>query len=118
QNGKLIIRIEDTDEKRNIEGGEQSQLKYLKWLGIDWDESIDVGGEYGPYRQSERIEIYKKYYEELLERGLAYKCYCTEEELEKEREEQRARGIVSPRYSGKCRHLTKEDQEQLEKEGR
>src|SRR5690606_26979705 len=101
QNGKLIIRIEDTDEKRNIEGGEQSQLKYLKWLGIDWDESIDVGGEYGPYRQSERIEIYKKYYEELLERGLAYKCYCTEEELEKEREEQRARGIAAPQYSGK-----------------
>ncbi|NCU17575.1 glutamate--tRNA ligase [Pallidibacillus pasinlerensis] len=118
QNGKLIIRIEDTDEKRNIEGGEQSQLKYLKWLGIDWDESIDVGGDYGPYRQSERLDIYKKYYEDLLDRGLAYKCYCTEEELEQDREAQRARGIAAPQYSGKCRHLTKEEQEKLENEGR
>jgi nondiscriminating glutamyl-tRNA synthetase len=117
QKGKFIIRIEDTDKKRNIEGGEESQLKYLKWLGIDWDESIDVGGEYGPYRQSERNHIYKKYYEDLLERGLAYKCYCTEEELEKEREEQLARGEM-PRYSGKCRHLTDEERAKLEKEGR
>ncbi|MPQ27149.1 glutamate--tRNA ligase [Bacillus paralicheniformis] len=117
QGGKFIIRIEDTDQKRNIEGGEQSQLNYLKWLGIDWDESVDVGGEYGPYRQSERNDIYKTYYEELLEKGLAYKCYCTEEELEKEREEQAARGEM-PRYSGKCRNLTKEEQEKLEAEGR
>lgn len=117
QNGKFIIRIEDTDKKRNIEGGEQSQLKYLKWLGIDWDESIDVGGEYGPYRQSERNEIYKKYFDELLEKGLAYKCYCTEEELEKEREEQIARSEM-PRYSGKCAHLTDEQREAFEKEGR
>ncbi|MEC2212465.1 glutamate--tRNA ligase [Bacillus paralicheniformis] len=117
QGGKFIIRIEDTDRKRNIEGGEQSQLNYLKWLGIDWDESVDVGGEYGPYRQSERNDIYKTYYEELLEKGLAYKCYCTEEELEKEREEQAGRGEM-PRYSGKCRNLTKEEQEKLEAEGR
>ncbi|MGG1453685.1 glutamate--tRNA ligase [Bacillus licheniformis] len=117
QGGKFIIRIEDTDRKRNIEGGEQSQLNYLKWLGIDWDESVDVGGEYGPYRQSERNDIYKTYYEELLEKGQAYKCYCTEEELEKEREEQAARGEM-PRYSGKCRNLTKEEQEKLEAEGR
>ncbi|MCY8094347.1 glutamate--tRNA ligase [Bacillus haynesii] len=117
QGGKFIIRIEDTDRKRNIEGGEQSQLNYLKWLGIDWDESVDVGGEYGPYRQSERNDIYKTYYEELLEKGLAYKCYCTEEELKKEREEQAARGEM-PRYSGKCRNLTKEEQEKLEAEGR
>lgn len=118
QNGKFIIRIEDTDQKRNIAGGEESQLKYLKWLGIDWDESVDVGGDYGPYRQSERLDIYKKYYEDLLERNLAYKCYCTEEELEQDREAQRARGIAAPQYSGKCRHLTKEEQERLEKEGR
>lgn len=117
QKGKFIIRIEDTDQKRNIAGGEESQLKYLKWLGMDWDESVDVGGEYGPYRQSERLDIYKKYYEDLLEKGLAYKCYCKEEELEKEREEQIARG-EAPRYSGKCRHLTKEDQARLEAEGR
>ncbi|MFC4803442.1 glutamate--tRNA ligase [Neobacillus sp. GCM10023253] len=115
--GKFIIRIEDTDKKRNIEGGEQSQLKYLKWLGMDWDESVDVGGEYGPYRQSERNDIYATYYKQLLENGKAYKCYCTEEELEKEREEQIARGETA-HYSGKCRHLTPEDRARLEAEGR
>jgi nondiscriminating glutamyl-tRNA synthetase len=114
--GKFIIRIEDTDKKRNIEGGEESQLKYLKWLGIDWDESVDVGGEYGPYRQSERNEIYKKYYNQLVEEGHAYKCYCTEEEIEAEREEQSARG-ETPHYSGKCRHLTAEECSQHESKG-
>ncbi|WP_050613610.1 glutamate--tRNA ligase [Bacillus testis] len=115
--GTFIIRIEDTDQKRNIADGEESQLKYLKWLGMDWDESVDCPGEYGPYRQSERNEIYSKYYNELLEKGLAYKCYCTEEELEAEREEQMARG-ETPKYSGKCRHLTAEQREKLESEGR
>ncbi|MBT2694590.1 glutamate--tRNA ligase [Bacillus sp. ISL-55] len=115
--GKFIIRIEDTDKKRNIEGGEQSQLKYLQWLGIDWDESVDVGGEYGPYRQSERNHIYEQYNKELLEKGHAYKCYCTEEELEAEREEQAARN-ETPQYSGRCRNLTAEQKEQFEKEGR
>ncbi|WP_100334348.1 glutamate--tRNA ligase [Bacillus alkalisoli] len=117
QNGKFIIRIEDTDKKRNIEGGEESQLKFLKWLGMDWDESVDVGGEFGPYRQSERNDIYKKYYEELLEKGLAYKCYCTEEELEAEREEQAAKG-ENPRYSGKHRDLTEEQRATYEAEGK
>ncbi|HWO78569.1 MAG TPA: glutamate--tRNA ligase [Bacillus sp. (in: firmicutes)] len=117
QNGKFIIRIEDTDKKRNIEGGEESQLTHLKWLGIDWDESIDLGGEYGPYRQSERNDIYSRYYNELLDKGLAYKCYCTEEELEAEREEQASRG-ETPRYSGKCRHLSDDDRARLEAEGR
>ncbi|NHM33351.1 glutamate--tRNA ligase [Neobacillus terrae] len=116
QGGKFIIRIEDTDKKRNIEGGEQSQLKYLNWLGMDWDEGVDVGGEYGPYRQSERNDIYKKYYTQMLEEGHAYKCYCTEEELEAEREAQLERG-ETPKYSGKCRHLSKEDQQRLESEG-
>ncbi|GAA0503320.1 glutamate--tRNA ligase [Salinibacillus aidingensis] len=115
--GKFIIRIEDTDQKRNVEGGDISQLKYLKWLGIDWDESIDIGGDYGPYRQMERLDLYEKYANELLEKGLAYKCYMTEEELEKEREEQRARGEV-PRYSGAHRDLTEEQQQQFEAEGR
>lgn len=117
QNGKFIIRIEDTDKKRNIEGGEESQLKFLKWLGIDWDESVDMGGEYGPYRQSERNDIYKKLYDELVEKGLAYKCYCTEEELEAEREAQIARGEM-PRYSGQHRNLTKEQQDAFVNEGR
>ncbi|WP_044482546.1 glutamate--tRNA ligase [Paenibacillus antibioticophila] len=115
--GKFIIRIEDTDVKRNIEGGEESQLTYLKWLGIDWDESVDVGGEVGPYRQTERLDIYKTYWQELLDRGLAYKCYCTEEELEQEREAQIARG-EQPRYSGKHRDLTPEQCAAFEAEGR
>ncbi|WP_191566515.1 glutamate--tRNA ligase [Metabacillus idriensis] len=115
--GKFIIRIEDTDKKRNIEGGEESQLRYLKWLGIDWDEGVDVGGEYGPYRQSERNDLYKKHYDELLANGKAYKCYCTEEELEQEREEQSARG-ETPQYSGKCAHLTPEEQQKRAEEGR
>lgn len=117
QNGKFIIRIEDTDTKRNIEGGEESQLKYLKWLGVDWDESTDIGGEFGPYRQSERNDLYQKHYEELLAKGLAYKCYCTEEEIEQEREEQIARGEM-PRYSGKHRNLTAEQIGAFEAEGR
>ncbi|MGG7621965.1 glutamate--tRNA ligase [Bacillus coreaensis] len=117
QGGKFIIRIEDTDKKRNIAGGEESQLKYLKWLGIDWDESVDVGGSYGPYRQSERNDLYEVYYKQLLEEGKAYKCYCTEEELEAERNEQAEKGEMGG-YSGKCRHLTNEQREALEKEGR
>ncbi|TDL62265.1 glutamate--tRNA ligase [Rhodococcus qingshengii] len=117
QGGKFIIRIEDTDKKRNIAGGEESQLKYLKWLGMDWDESVDVGGEYGPYRQSERNDIYQTYYNQLLENGHAYKCYCTEAEIAAEREEQSERG-ETPQYSGKCRHLTAEERAKLESEGR
>lgn len=115
--GKMIIRIEDTDVKRNVAGGEENQLTYLKWLGIDWDESVDVGGDYGPYRQTERLDIYRKYWEELLDKGLAYRCYCTEEELEQEREEQMARGEM-PRYSGKHRDLTPEQCAAYEAEGR
>ncbi|NQX49389.1 glutamate--tRNA ligase [Paenibacillus tritici] len=115
--GKFIIRIEDTDLKRNIAEGEESQLKYLKWLGIDWDESVDVGGEYGPYRQTERLDLYRVYWQDLLDRGLAYRCYCTEEELEAEREEQTARG-ETPRYSGRHRNLTEEQRLSFEAEGR
>ncbi|PRR88003.1 MULTISPECIES: glutamate--tRNA ligase [unclassified Bacillus (in: firmicutes)] len=117
QGGKFIIRIEDTDQKRNVEGGEESQLRHLQWLGIDWDESIDKDGGYGPYRQSERNDIYKKYYDELLEKDLAYKCYCTAEELEEEREAQIARSEM-PRYSGKCSHLSKGEEDKLIAEGR
>ncbi|AJY75249.1 glutamate--tRNA ligase [Paenibacillus beijingensis] len=117
QGGKFIIRIEDTDVKRNVAGGEENQLSYLKWLGIDWDESIDIGGGYGPYRQTERLDIYREYWQELLDKGLAYRCYCTEEELEREREEQLARG-ETPRYSGAHRNLTGEQIKAFEAEGR
>lgn len=111
--GDFIIRIEDTDLKRNIEGGETSQLENLKWLGMNWDESPDNPGEFGPYRQSERREIYDPLVEQLLLSNRAYKCYCSEDELEEEREAQRARGEM-PHYGGKCSHLTAK--EQIEKE--
>ena len=114
--GDFIIRIEDTDQKRNITDGEKSQLENLAWLGIDWDESPEKPGEYGPYRQSERNEIYQPLIDQLLASNLAYKCYCTEEELEAEREAQRARGEM-PHYSGKCAHLTPEEQAQKEAQG-
>ena len=115
--GKFIIRTEDTDAKRNVEGGEASQFKFLKWLGIEWDEGADIGGEYGPYRQMERLDIYKKYVDELLERDLAYECFMTEEELEAEREAQRAKGQV-PKYSGAHSNLTEEEKEAFRAEGR
>lgn len=117
QQGEFIVRIEDTDLKRNVAGGEESQLKFMKWLGMDWDESIDKDGGFGPYRQTERLDIYKQYWQKLLDEGYAYKCYCTEEELEQEREEQVARG-ETPKYSGKHREITKEQQVAYEAEGR
>lgn len=115
--GDFIVRIEDTDTERNIPGAEQEQLDGLKWLGIEWDESVDVGGPYGPYRCMERLDIYKKYINQLLEEGKAYYSYTTKEELEKEREEQLKRGEV-PKYSGWDRDLTAEERAKLEAEGR
>ena len=114
--GEFIIRIEDTDQKRNIADGEKSQLENLKWLGMDWDESPENPGEYGPYRQSERKDIYQPLIDQLLASNRAYKCYCTEEELEEEREAQRARGEI-PRYSGKCAHLSAAEQQEKEAQG-
>ncbi|MGX7077766.1 glutamate--tRNA ligase [Globicatella sanguinis] len=115
--GKFIIRIEDTDLKRNLEHGEQSQMDNLSWLGIDWDESPEKPGEYGPYRQSERLHIYQPLIEQLLAEDKAYKCYMTEEELEQEREAQKARGEM-PHYGGQHAHLTKEQEAAFEAEGR
>ncbi|MDO4455104.1 MAG: glutamate--tRNA ligase [Ligilactobacillus agilis] len=89
-NGKFIIRIEDTDLKRNIEDGERSQLDNLKWMGLDWDEGPDKGGKFGPYRQSERKDLYEKYVQQLMAKGFAYKSYMTEEELTEQRERQKA----------------------------
>ena len=115
--GEFIIRIEDTDLKRNLEHGEQSQMDNLSWLGIDWDESPEKPGEYGPYRQSERLHIYQPLIEQLLAEDKAYKCYMTEEELEQEREAQKARGEM-PHYGGQHAHLTKEQEAAFEAEGR
>ncbi|MGP6140638.1 glutamate--tRNA ligase [Jeotgalibaca sp. A127] len=114
--GEFIIRIEDTDQKRNIERGEESQLENLTWLGVDWDEGPDKPGEYGPYRQSERKDIYDSYIDQLLLSNRAYHCYCTEEELEEEREQQRARGEM-PHYGGRCAHLSPAEQAEKEAQG-
>ena len=115
--GKMILRIEDTDQKRNVLNGVESQMKYLEWLGIDWDEGPGRDGDYGPYYQMERLSLYEKYVNELMSKGLAYKCYMTSEELEAEREAQIARG-EAPRYSGAHRNLTVEEREAFEAEGR
>ena len=84
--GKFLLRIEDTDQTRSLSQFEKNIFKALKWGNINWDEGPDIGGEYGPYRQSERLEIYKKYAYQLIEKGKAYKCFATPEELKEMRE--------------------------------
>ena len=116
-NGTFVVRIEDTDIERNVEGGEASQLDNLRWLGITPDESIDIGGPYAPYRQMERLDIYKEHAEKMLEQGHAYKCFCSSEELEASREAQKANGVAAPTYDGKCRHLTAEEVAEKEAAG-
>lgn len=115
--GKLILRIEDTDRERSTPESEENIKAALKWLGMDWDEGVDVGGENGPYHQMERLDIYKKYTDQLLAEGKAYYCYCTDEELEEERQSLIKEGKM-PRYMGKCRNLTPEQIAQYEAEGR
>lgn len=108
--GKLILRIEDTDTERLKEDSVSQILTSLKWLGINWDEGPEVGGDCGPYYQSERLDIYKKYAEQLLAEGKAYYCFCTSADLEAQREKQRA--AKQPfRYARTCRDLSKEEVE-------
>jgi len=90
--GKFILRIEDTDQQRSTAASEQKIFDSLRWLGLDWDEGPDVGGEFGPYRQSERRDIYGKYAQELLDKGKAFKCYRTPEELDELRRERQLAG--------------------------
>jgi nondiscriminating glutamyl-tRNA synthetase len=115
--GTFILRIEDTDELRSTEESLQAILGGLKWLGLDWDEGPDVGGPVGPYLQSQRLDLYNDRLKRLLETGMAYRCYCTPEELEERRQDQRAAGLP-PRYDGRCRDLTAEQQARLRAEGR
>ena len=115
--GKLVLRIEDTDLERSSRESEENIKEALRWLGITWDEGVDIGGPYGPYRQTERLDTYRPYTEKLLATGQAYYCYCTDEELEAERQELLAKGQM-PRYMGRCRHLTPEDKARFESEGR
>ncbi|CAM6111056.1 unnamed protein product [Calypogeia fissa] len=98
--GKFILRIEDTDLERSTRESEEAMLRDLEWLGLDYDEGPTKGGEYGPYRQSERNEIYKEYVEKLLKTGQVYRCFCSDEELEAQREEAKAKNLP-PRYMGK-----------------
>ena len=106
--GKLILRIEDTDIARLKEDSVSQILTSLKWLGINWDEGPEVGGDHGPYYQSERFDIYKKYCQQLVDEGKAYYCFCTPEELEAEREKQRQ--AKQPfRYARTCRDLTPDE---------
>jgi nondiscriminating glutamyl-tRNA synthetase len=97
--GKLVLRIEDTDVERSKKLYEENLIRDMKWLGIQWDEGPDVGGEYGPYRQSERNETYSAFAQKLLDSGHAYYCFCTREDLQKEKED----GAAG--YSGKCRNI-------------
>jgi nondiscriminating glutamyl-tRNA synthetase len=115
--GDFILRIEDTDLERSSRESEETIKDALKWIGIDWNEGIDAGGDYGPYRQTERLEIYNRYVDELLEKGFAYKCYCSPQELTDMREAQKSRSEM-PRYDGSCRTLTKECEEAFVAEGR
>jgi glutamyl-tRNA synthetase len=115
--GQFILRVEDTDRSRSTEEHERSILEDLRWLGIDWDEGPDVGGPYGPYRQTERGPTYEEHARVLVERGAAYPCYCTREEIEADRQ-RAALEHRPPRYSGRCRNLTPEERRQREAEGR
>ena len=116
-NGKFILRVEDTDMERSSEAYIKNIFDSLKAMGLNWDEGPDIGGDYGPYTQSEKFDVYKQYAQKLLDEGYAYECFCTQEELEEEKqcaiEEKRA--YI---YSGKCRELTEEQKNKYRKEGR
>ncbi len=106
--GQFILRIEDTDLKRTVPGAEQEIMDGLRWLGLEYDEGPDVGGQYGPYRQTERREIYQRHAKILVERGHAYPCFCTPDQLEKVRQEQMKRK-ENPHYDGTCRNLAPDE---------
>ena len=115
--GVFILRVEDTDASRVTEEAFRGVLDDLRWLGLEWDEGPEIGGPHGPYRQSERADIYREKLAELLDRGHAYRCYCTEAELEQRNEAARARG-EAPGYDGHCRDLTDAQRAAYEAEGR
>lgn len=115
--GSFLVRIEDTDLARSTKESEEVIIRDLHWLGIHWDEGIEVGGEHGPYRSMERKHLYQPFIDQLIQEGKAYYCYCTEEEVEEQRKIQRTNNEL-PHYTGKCRNLTPEQKAQYEKEGR
>ncbi|WP_338983448.1 glutamate--tRNA ligase [Spiroplasma endosymbiont of Othius punctulatus] len=108
--GDFIVRIEDTDFERNVEDAIESQFDNLDWLSITPDESfLKPVKKYGMYKQTEKLEVYKDYANKLIEKGFAYKCFCSSEKLEEEREKQKQRGVIATRYAGTCRELSKEE---------
>lgn len=116
-NGTWVLRIEDTDIARNVPGGEKSQMDNLRWLGMEWDEGPDKPNpKYAPYHQQERVKIYHKYIQQLLDKGLAYKDYTTEEELQQMREKQKANG-ESPKYDGHWFNASEEQIKEAEGKG-
>jgi nondiscriminating glutamyl-tRNA synthetase len=115
--GKFILRIEDTDLERSNDEYIKNIFDSLKALGLTWDEGPDVGGEYGPYSQSQRFDIYPEYAQILIEKGYAYECFCTPEELEAEKIFSQEKKIAHT-YSGKCKNLTSVEKEELRKQGR
>ncbi|MEK7541067.1 MAG: glutamate--tRNA ligase [Patescibacteria group bacterium] len=115
--GSFVLRIEDTDIERSDLKWTQEIIEELKWLGIQWDEGPDIDGQYGPYKQSQRLDIYEKYLKQLLDENKSYYCFCSEDELEAMRQEQMARG-VTPHYKGKCANLSKEEAEKFLKQGK
>jgi nondiscriminating glutamyl-tRNA synthetase len=106
--GTFILRIEDTDVERSTRESEEAILEDLRWLGLQWDEGPDIGGPKGPYRQSERMHLYRSYAEELIAAGLAYRCFCSADRLEAERQAALAAGLP-PKYSGACRAISDRD---------
>jgi len=106
--GQFILRIEDTDTKRTVPGAEQEIMDGLRWLGLDYDEGPDIGGSYGPYRQTDRREIYQQHAQILVDKGHAFPCFCTPETLDKTRQEQMKRK-ENPHYDGTCRNITPDD---------
>lgn len=107
-NGQFIIRIEDTDQKRYVEGSQERILQVIKDYGLSWDEGPDIGGDYGPYVQTQRLDIYQKYAKDLIEKGGAYYCFCTQDRLDDLRATQKANKQL-PRYDQHCLTLTKEE---------
>ncbi|NLG51909.1 MAG: glutamate--tRNA ligase, partial [Chloroflexi bacterium] len=114
--GKFILRIEDTDRTRYNPEAMPDLLEGLRWLGLCWDEGPEVGGNYGPYLQSDRLELYHHYAQQLVEEGRAYPCYCTPERLAALREDQRAAGAVAG-YDRRCRTLTRAERAECEAQG-
>ena len=108
--GQFVLRIEDTDQERSTPESEAAIIESLRWLGLDWDEGPDVGGPYGPYRQSERAALYRLQAHRLLDAGHAFHCFCTREDLDTMRAKQRERGETQ-RYDGRCAKLSAEDVE-------